>query len=323
MTILLEIRERIKKFYGKYDIYVNPLIKFIAAFISFLLINQNVGFMDRINNILLLLLLALMCSFLPQNMIVIFSGLLIVIHFYAVSMELAIITLIFMILMYLLYYIFSPKDSYIVLLTPITFLFGIPYVMPLVMGLIGTPISAIPVIFGTIMYYMVVYVKNNTAALAAEEPAEILEQLSYIVNEILGNKTMLYMVIAFTAAIIVVYIIRRLSIDYAWSVAIVAGALTNFLILLIGDLILDISYPIVSLILGMIVSMIIAVVLQFFIFNVDYTRTEHVQFEDDEYYYYVKAVPKMIVTTSDKKIQRIYQRRYQKNNKTGKDKTEE
>ena len=43
-------------------------------------------------------------------------------------------------------------------------------------------------------------------------------------------------------------------------------------------------------------------VLQFLFFNLDYTRTERVQFEDDEYYYYVKAVPKMYVPTTEKQV---------------------
>lgn len=33
--------------------------------------------------------------------------------------------------------------------------------------------------------------------------------------------------------------------------------------------------------------------IEFLCFNLDYSRTEKVQFEDDEYYYYVKAVPKV------------------------------
>ena len=45
--------------------------------------------------------------------------------------------------------------------------------------------------------------------------------------------------------------------------------------------------------------------IKFFVFNVDYTRTERVQFEDDEYYYYVKAVPKNTVSIADKQIKKI------------------
>ena len=48
---------------------------------------------------------------------------------------------------------------------------------------------------------------------------------------------------------------------------------------------------------------------QFLFFNVDYTRTEKVQFEDDEYYYYVKAVPKISVAAPDKKVKKINTKR--------------
>ena len=40
-------------------------------------------------------------------------------------------------------------------------------------------------------------------------------------------------------------------------------------------------------------------------FSVDYSRTERVQFEDDEYYYYVKAVPKVVVATPEKTVKHI------------------
>ena len=44
-------------------------------------------------------------------------------------------------------------------------------------------------------------------------------------------------------------------------------------------------------------------------FSLDYTRIEHVQFEDDDYYYFVKAVPKITVTTPEKKVKRINTRK--------------
>ena len=39
--------------------------------------------------------------------------------------------------------------------------------------------------------------------------------------------------------------------------------------------------------------------------NFSYSRTEYVQFEDDEYYYYVKAVPKNSVKREKKKVKKI------------------
>ena len=47
------------------------------------------------------------------------------------------------------------------------------------------------------------------------------------------------------------------------------------------------------LVIGNVVTLIVGLGMVFFARGFDYTRTEHVQFEDDEYYYYVTAVPKM------------------------------
>ena len=55
---------------------------------------------------------------------------------------------------------------------------------------------------------------------------------------------------------------------------------------------MQVKVPIIQLILGTLVSIVIAMAVEFFVFSVDYSRTEYAQFEDDEYYYYVKAVPK-------------------------------
>ena len=56
---------------------------------------------------------------------------------------------------------------------------------------------------------------------------------------------------------------------------------------------------------GVVAAAVIGLILQFFFFNLDYTRTERVQFEDDEYYYYVKAVPKLYVANTEKKVQKF------------------
>ncbi len=42
-----------------------------------------------------------------------------------------------------------------------------------------------------------------------------------------------------------------------------------------------------------------------FVFGGDYSRTESLEYEDDEYFYYVKAVPKASVSTSERSIKKI------------------
>ena len=56
------------------------------------------------------------------------------------------------------------------------------------------------------------------------------------------------------------------------------------------------------MILGNIAALIIGFVLEFLFMDLDYEITEHIQFEDDDYYYYVKAVPKKMVTSSEKTV---------------------
>ncbi|MFA9376683.1 MAG: hypothetical protein ACERKZ_08010 [Lachnotalea sp.] len=305
MTILLEFREKLKKFYGKYEIYMKPFMKCIMAFITFSIINSTVGFMTKLNNPALVAFFAIGCSFLPLNAVLVFAAILMVAHFYAVSLPVALVALVLILLIFLLYYRFSPKESYLVLLTPIAFILNIPYVMPIIAGLLGTPISAVPVSFGIILYYLMYCVKQNSSIINNSEASNMLQTYTYLIDNVLKNNDMLVCIVAFMATIVVVYFIRRLSVDYSWSIAIVLGALTNVLIMLVCDYMLDISYSFFELIIGMILSIAIAFCVQFMAFNIDYTRAEHVQFEDDEYYYYVKAIPKMSITSRDKMIKRI------------------
>lgn len=122
--------------------------------------------------------------------------------------------------------------------------------------------------------------------------------------------------VAFVAVILVVNLIRTRMFDYAWRIAIVAGGVTYIVIMLIGSIFMGISISVVSMIIFSVVSVLIGLVLEFFVYGGDYTRTERLEYEDDEYYYYVKAVPKALVATSDRSIKKSTPSRH------GKKKTE-
>ena len=49
MTNLLEIKDRLIRFYSKYESYLFPVVKFIVAFVLFTTINMNIGFMEKIS----------------------------------------------------------------------------------------------------------------------------------------------------------------------------------------------------------------------------------------------------------------------------------
>ncbi len=305
MTTLLVAKQYLKLFYSKYETYITPLMKFMLALISLLLINANLGYMNSINKLAVVLIVALMCSFMPINFIVIMAALFALLHIYTFSLECAVVVGGVFLLMFLLYFRFSPRDTAVVVLTPVCFLLKIPYVVPISMGLIGTPASAVSVACGVISYYMISYVNKNATVINSAAVEETAAKFKLIIDGILGNKEMIVTIVAFAVTVVLVYMIRRMSVDYAWTIAMVAGAIVNIMVLLIGDLMFDINVSLLSVIVGTIFSFLLTLILQFFVFHVDYMRAEKVQFEDDEYYYYVKAVPKVTVTRPEKKVKQI------------------
>lgn len=305
MTNLLVFREQLKKFYSKYELYITPLCKFLLALVSLMVINSRIGYMSTLKNAAVVLILALLCSFLPINLTIVIAAAVTLAHLYAFSVECAIVALAVFLLLFILYFRFSPKDTLAVLLTPICFVLKIPYVMPIAVGLIGTPASSVAVASGVIVYYMLAGMNESASVLNTFDADRMVDKFRYCIDTLMGNRAMMVAIVAFAATVLVVWFIRRLSIDHAWTIAMITGALLNILILLFGDLMYSTDISIIGLILGSIVSVLLVKVLQFFVFNVDYSRTEMVQFEDDEYYYYVKAVPKNTVATPEKRVKTI------------------
>lgn len=305
MTTLLVAKQILMTLYGKYEVYITPLLKFLLALISLLLINSRLGYMESIDKLTVVLIVALMCSFMPMNFIVIMAALFTLLHLYSFSLECAAVVGAGFLLIFLLYLRFSPKDTLVVLLLPICFILKIPYVIPIAMGLIGTPASAVSVACGVMVYYMIHYVVQNVSVIASMADEETAAKFKFIIDGLIGNKELVVTIIAFAITVILVFTIRRLSMDHAWTIAMAAGAVVNIMILLVGDLMFDTNVGLISVIFGTIISLLLTAVLQFFVFNVDYSRTEKVQFEDDEYYYYVKAVPKVTVAKPEKRVKQI------------------
>lgn len=304
MSNLLEIRENIKRIYGKYEMYITPVFKFLLTLIAIIMVNSELGYMNLLNNVFIVLIAAVACAVLPWGCTLVVSALFVVGHIYAMAMECALIAVAIFAVMFLLYFRFTPKDAILVLLIPICFFLKVPYLIPICVGLVCTPVSAVSVACGVVAHYMIESVSEGAVAMSGAE-GEVTATIKMMLEGIIGNTAMIVTVFAFTVTVVVVYIVRRLSIDYSWTIAMITGAIVNAMILLVGDLLLDTKISIVWLILGSILSVLIAKVLQFFVFNVDYSRTERVQFEDDEYYYYVKAVPKVTVAPAAKMVKKI------------------
>lgn len=307
MTVLLEIKERIRGFCSKYEIYLVPVIKSILAFVTFFMIRSRMGYMTRLNSMTLVIVLALSCALLPVNMIVVFAALLVLLHLYSLSLAACAVCFLVMLILFLLYFRFLPKKGYYVVLTPLAFIFQVPFVMPIVIGLMDeSPMSVLAMACGGVMYYLLSGIAANATAIAEmTEEDSILSKFSEVLKQFTSNREMVAMLAILILAALVVWFLRRLAVDHSWIIAISTGCLLQFVLCLICDLQLKLPANMVNIFLAVLASALVGVILQFFFFNLDYTRTERVQFEDDEYYYYVKAVPKIYVSNTEKKVQKF------------------
>ena len=108
MMSLLVFKERLKEFYTKFDIYITPVIKFVYSYLAFWLMNRNIGFMAKLTNPLVPLVLALVCSFLPYSAVSFLAAVFMLAHLWAVSFEVTLVMAVFVLVVALLYYGFHP-----------------------------------------------------------------------------------------------------------------------------------------------------------------------------------------------------------------------
>ena len=309
MSTLLVWRELLQKYYAKYTRYINIALRFIMALFVFGLISHNIGFMDKLSSVPFTIIMAIVSAVMPINFMVVSASVVVLLHLYSIAMPLAIVTCVIFILMYIFYFRFTPSKSWLVLLTPVTFALNIPFVIPITYGLIGKPVCALPAMFGTIIYYMLSYVKASASMYLGDDAMFVSEGIVTFVKQTVSNKEMWVMVAVMCITLLVVYNIRNRAIDRSWEIATVSGAVTAIIIGTAGNIIFNLHLSYIGMFLSGCAAIIAGFVFEILFFSMDYTKTEYVQFEDDEYYYYVKAVPKICVTVPEKKVKHINERK--------------
>ena len=304
MTALLEFKQKIKGLYAKYEMYLQPLMKFVLALVYFIWINSNMGYMRALDNVFVVLILSLICSILPSGMTIFAGFVMMVAHCYALGIEVAGFMLVLILFMMILFLRFSTGKNIVLVLTPLACAFDLPVLLPIGCGLLSSALSALPAAGGVIIFYFVRFIRAQSQILQNPD-TELFDRLTLLSNGLMSNGEMWITLIAFVAVVIAVNLIRTRMFDYAWRIAIVAGGVIYVVIMLVGSISFGVSISLVSLIVFTVIAVLIGIVVEFFAFGGDYTRTERLEYEDDDYYYFVKAVPKALVTTSERNIKKI------------------
>lgn len=305
MMYFLVIKEQIRRIYQNTSIYIDPVFRFFIALGVFLVINHQLGFNPSLNSLPLVLGMSVICAFTPTTVLVLAAMAVIIGHVYAVSNVLAAFVAVIIIIIYCLFAKFTPNFGYVVLAVPILYYLKVPYCVPILLGMVATPVSAVAVACGVVIYYLIGVIKELNSATMGISVEDILNLYHTIIDTWLSNQDMIFAIFVFCVVVLVTYIIRKQEFNYAFEVAILAGGIVNILGFLIGNLGFDISVSLLQVTAGTLLSVLIVYVIWFFRLTLDHTAIERVQFEDDDYYYYVKAVPKMKITAPEKNVKKI------------------
>ena len=304
MTTLLEMKQKIKTFYGEHDTWLLPLLKFLLAFLVFQSINYTLGFLEALDNIFIVLILSIICAVLPLNGMAILGCIMIIAHCYGVGVEVAAFSVLLLLLLMILFLRFTSRDNLALILTPTAFFLHMPAAVPVGSGLLRGPSCAVPSCCGVILYYFMNTVSERSTVLQGKE-TESVQKLQILLDALINNQEMWLNILAFVVVLMVVYLISRTSADYSWRIGVAAGAVVYILIMILGGMFLSVNINIGVVILSGVLAAVVGLIIEFAALGVDYSRSETTQFEDDEYVYYVKAVPKSFVAQAEKKIKNI------------------
>lgn len=304
MTTLLEMKQKIKTFYGEHDTWLLPLLKFLLAFLVFQSINSTLGFLEALDNIFIVLILSIICAVLPLNGMAILGCIMIIAHCYGVGVEVAAFSVLLLLLLMILFLRFTSRDNLALILTPTAFFLHMPAAVPVGSGLLRGPSCAVPSCCGVILYYFMNTVSERSTVLQGKE-TESVQKLQILLDALINNQEMWLNILAFVVVLMVVYLISRTSADYSWRIGVAAGAVVYILIMILGGMFLSVNINIGVVILSGVLAAVVGLIIEFAALGVDYSRSETTQFEDDEYVYYVKAVPKSFVAQAEKKIKNI------------------
>ena len=305
MNNLLVLRERFKQIYVSHSLAVRKGAQFLLALLVFNLINSNIGFMKMASSVFCTVGLAVVCTFLPLAVMTAAATVLIVVHLYTLSMPIAGVTLILFLLMYIFYFRFAPEKSWLILLTAVAFGMKIPLVIPVVFGVLGTAVWIVPASCGILAYYLLHLIKASATALKGTDGTTMIGTLTNFTKQFVGYQEMWVMLFAVVIGILVVNGIKNRPVDHSWKIASATGAAICVIVVASGNISLGLHMSYMMMIFSGILGVLTGLFLEVIFFSVDYSRTENVQFEDDEYYYYVKAVPKVGVQMPEKQVKRI------------------
>ncbi len=293
LTNLMTFRNACRRFYLKYQFLIELVIKFILSFEAYDRIVTALNYSPLLERGVIKLGFGVAGAILPPIITVILCICIAVYEVFAGSPIMALLALMVFVVLYCFAARFSGKYAYAIVAIPLLVHFNLHYLVALLLGLTATPVAIFPAIVGVVTYYIFGAIKNSITGEKISSLDAVLDLYQRFMTDIFVNKEMIVVAALFAAVIIVMWAVKKLRFDYSFEVTIVLGGVLMVVGHIVGGRFADITVTTSRVIIGTVFSVLMAYVIQFFMMILNYSGTESVQFEDDDYYYYVKAVPKL------------------------------
>ena len=293
MDFLLGLKEKCKELYARNAAVIDIIAKALVALLCFFWIRTRLAVSPLFSNVFVILVAALLCAVLPWKIIPLMAGVFIIGQAFAIGMDVGALVAVIFLILYLLFLRFVEEEAIVFILQPMAMFFGLPALLPIVLGLRRRPSSMLAVLSGCICAYLLENLQVNAQTIAGAGVQDYLERLQLILGGLVSNKEMIVQLLALAGVLLIVYAVRKLGFNHAPIVSVITGALVYLLFVILGNAVVGTSFVIPVTIIGLVITIVLAALLQFFLVSVDYRGATRVSFEDDDYVYFVKAVPKM------------------------------
>ena len=311
MKLLLSIRNRIEDIYYKRPVLTGYIVRFALALAVLMILRANLGFNEILSNFLFVVIFSAVSAFVPIKPLVFILVAYTVVQIFSLSSGVGLFACLLFIVMYFLYFRFSENTGYMILLIPLLYMIRLPIFIPLILAVAAPAGSVVSVVLGYIVYFFLRYIHVNAAVFQGTVENGEVRKLSMVISGVFTYREMWYATGCIILMFFIVYYLKRININRSNEMAMAIGSGIYLIVILICYLIFGniTSQKLLQAVIGCAISCFLAMLVSSIVLPLDYSRTELLEFEDEEYKYYVRAVPKSRISRESVRIKRIYSRK--------------
>lgn len=311
MKFLFNTKNKIDEIYAKAPMAVTCIVRIVIAFLTLFAVKVNFGFNSMLTTWYFVILFSIVCAFLPLRIMLFALAAYCIVQLFTMSAGIGIVAVILLAIMYLIYFRFEKKLTYVIILIPLLCIIRLPILIPLILAVTMPLSSVICALFGIFIYYFLHYIHMNAAMLQGLESGNEIARMSVTLDGVFSYNELWYTMLCIAIIFAATFLLKKIRVNMSNQLAIALGSGIYLILIIICNLAYEtMTYSkLLWFVIGTVVSCIVAMIISTIVLPLDYNRTEFIELEDEEYKYFVRAVPKAAISKESVKIKRIYTRR--------------